>query len=142
MNRQGCGLGDVIAPVFDPVHGVFHHFDNHQTQFDRPGGGNFNGWGHFVSKDFVTWAPMPMAIVNGRDISTGRATSYDSFSIYTGSASVVAGAGPGGKPGVVLIYPGICDTADWPACNTSGQMAPKNGGTAKRATFSPSEAPL
>ena len=38
------------------------------------------------------------------------------------------GAGPGDKgPGVVLIYPGICDKKHWPACNTSGQMSPQNG---------------
>jgi hypothetical protein len=127
MNQGGCGIGDVIAPVFDPVHGVFHHFDNHQAQCGHGQPGNCNGWGHFVSKDFVTWAPMPMAIINGKDIPTGRATPYDSFSIFTGSASVVDDAGPGGKPGVVLIFPGICDKEHWPACNTSGQMSPNNG---------------
>ena len=60
--------------------------------------------GHFVSKDFVHWAAMPVAIWNGLDssVTPPRVTKYDNEAIFTGSAMVVDGAGPGGKgPGVV-----------------------------------------
>lgn len=88
------------------------------------GGVNRHGpdYGHFVSKDFVSWAAMPVAIWNGLDASAWppRATPYDNQAhldglrrrlrtgrlltglhlceqaIYTGSAAVVEGAGPGG----------------------------------------------
>ena len=120
MNRKGCSMGDVTSPTYDPVHGVVHHFYLDNTD-------NGPVYGHFVSKDFAHWAPMPIAIFSGLDVATGKFTAYDSQAIYTGSASVVEGIGPGGVPGIVLIYPGICSKAHWPSCNTSGQMAPDNG---------------
>ena len=44
--------------------------------------------------------------------------------IYSGSAVVVAGAGPDGKgPGVVNVYPGLCTASDWPACKTGTLLA-------------------
>ena len=50
-------------------------------------------------------------------------TSYDNQAIFTGSAAVVPGAGPNGASGVVQIYPGLCDKADWPACTTGTLLA-------------------
>jgi sucrose-6-phosphate hydrolase SacC (GH32 family) len=123
MDQHGCGENDPNGPVFDPVHGVIHHF--YQIHLSAaPGHGP--DYGHFVSKDFVNWAALPVAIWNGYDASVTppRVTKYDNQAIFTGSAFVVDGAGPGGKgPGVVNIYPGLCDATDWPACKTGTLLA-------------------
>jgi sucrose-6-phosphate hydrolase SacC (GH32 family) len=62
--------------VYDPVHGVIHHFYQIHLAAD-PGHGP--DYGHFVSKDFVTWAAMPVAIWNGLDNSVDpwKVTPYD-----------------------------------------------------------------
>jgi len=123
MDQHGCSENDPNSPVFDPVHGVFHHF--YQIHLAAsPGFGPDAG--HFVSKDFINWAQVPVAIWNGLDASTSppRVTKYDNMAIFTGSAFVVDGAGPGGKgPGVVQIYPGLCNKNDWPACSTGTLLA-------------------
>eukprot|EP00929_Paragymnodinium_shiwhaense_P066339 TRINITY_DN33267_c0_g1_i1.p1 TRINITY_DN33267_c0_g1~~TRINITY_DN33267_c0_g1_i1.p1 ORF type:complete len:563 (-),score=121.41 TRINITY_DN33267_c0_g1_i1:300-1988(-) len=127
MDQRGCGENDPNGPVFDPVHGVIHHFyQDHLAA--QPGSGPPPGgpiYGHFVSKDFVHWAQMPVAIWNGLDTSTWppRKTPYDEQAIFTGSAVTVEGAGPGGKgPGIVQIYPGLCNK-DWPECKTGTLLA-------------------
>ena len=123
IDQQGCGENDPNSPVFDPVHGVVHHF--YQIHVSTPEGGGPN-YGHFVSKDFVNWAPLPTAIWNGLDSSTTpfTPTKYDTRAIWSGSAQVFDGAGPGGKgPGIVTIYPGLCDTQHWPACGTGYVLA-------------------
>ena len=103
------------------MHGVVHHF--YQIHLAAPPG-HGPDYGHFVSKDFVTWAELPVAIWNGFDSTTGVATPYDNEAIYTGSAVVVDGAGPGGQgPGVVNIYPGLCNKNDWPGCTTGTLLA-------------------
>ena len=98
--------------------GVFHHF--YQIHLAAlPGHGP--DYGHFVSKNFVDWTELPVAIWNGLDasVSPPRVTKYDNEAIFTGSAVVVDGAGPGGVgKGVVNIYPGLCNTKDWPGCST------------------------
>lgn len=122
MDQHGCGENDPNGPVFDPVHGVIHHF--YQIHLAaKPGHGP--DYGHFVSKDFVNWAAMPVAIWNGLDSSVWppAITKYDNEAIFTGSAMVVDGAGPGGAPGVVNIYPGLCNKNDWPACGTGTLLA-------------------
>ena len=44
--------------------------------------------------------------------------------IFTGSAVVIPGAAPDGKsPGIVHIYPGLCNKQDWPACETGTLLA-------------------
>lgn len=123
MDQHGCGENDPNGPVFDPVHGVFHHF--YQIHLAAPPGTGPD-YGHFVSKDLVNWAAMPVAIWNGLDVSVWppRVTPYDTQAIYTGSAIVVDGAGPGGKgPGVVQIYPGLCRRSQWGACTTGTLLA-------------------
>lgn len=102
---------------------MFHHF--YQDHLAAPPG---NGpiYGHFVSKDLVRWAQLPVAIWNGIDASVWppRVTKYDTEAIYTGSAVVVDGGGPGGKGrGVVQIYPGLCNRATWPRCGTGTLLA-------------------
>ena len=123
MDQHGCGENDPNGPVFDPVHGVIHHF--YQIHLAAPPGRGPD-YGHFVSKDFVHWAPLPVAIWNGLDSSVWppRPTLYDNEAIYTGSAVVVDGAGPGGEgPGVIQIYPGLCNKKDWPGCETGTLLA-------------------
>ena len=109
--------------MYDPVHGVIHHF--YQIHLAE-GKGSGPDYGHFVSKDFVNWAELPVALWNGLDASVWppRVTKYDSGAIFTGSAVVVDGAGPGGVgKGVVNIYPGICNKVDWPGCSTGTLLA-------------------
>jgi len=123
MDQHGCGENDPNGPVFDPVHGVIHHFYQIHLAAEK---GHGPDYGHFVSKDFVHWAALPVAIWNGLDASTTppKVTKYDNEAIFTGSAMVVDGAGPGGKgPGVVNIYPGLCNKNDWPQCATGTLLA-------------------
>lgn len=122
MDQHGCAENDPNGPVFDPVHGVIHLF--YQIHLAAPPGDGPD-YGHFVSKDFIHWAPMPVAIWNGLDssFSPPKVTKYDNKAIYTGSAVVVEGAGPHGAPGVVNIYPGLCMVDDWPSCNTGTLLA-------------------
>lgn len=105
------------------MHGVIHHF--YQIHL-AAGKGHGPDYGHFVSKDFINWAPMPVAIWNGLDssVTPAKVTKYDNEAIFTGSAVVIDGAGPGGQgPGVVNIYPGLCNKGDWPACGTGTLLA-------------------
>ncbi len=166
--QVGCAENDPNSPVFDPVHGVVHHFYQDHLSTNR---GHGPIYGHWVSKDFVNWraiphypapraappragprrmrpghvraraphfspnapprarrrrAQLPVAIWNGLDSSVWppRVTPYDEVAIYTGSALVLDGAGPGGKgPGVVNIYPGLCRGDTWPACTTGTVLA-------------------
>jgi len=86
-------------------------------------------YGHFVSKDFIHWAPLPVAIWNGIDKShefnsSGYVTPYDNEAIFTGSGVLVDGAAPDGEgKGIVQIYPGLCNKNDWPACDTGTLLA-------------------
>lgn len=123
MDQHGCAENDPNSPVFDPVHGVIHHFYQEHLAA-APGHGPV--YGHFVSKDFVNWAQLPVAVWNGLDssVTPPRVTKYDNIAIYTGSAFVLDGAGPDGKgPGIVHIYPGLCDAKDWPQCKTGCLLA-------------------
>lgn len=122
VDTRGCGLNDPNGPFWDPVHGVAHVFYQiHLAEKAVSTQGRGSDWGHFVSRDLVTWASMPVAIWNGlsldEDAWPPRSTMYDTVAIFSGSALVVDGAGPGGKgDGVVMFYPGLCDTDDWPSC--------------------------
>ena len=122
VDTRGCGLNDPNGPFWDPVHGVAHVFYQiHLAEKAVSTQGRGSDWGHFVSRDLVTWASMPAAIWNGlsldEDAWPPRSTMYDTVAIFSGSALVVDGAGPGGKgDGVVMFYPGLCDTDDWPSC--------------------------
>jgi sucrose-6-phosphate hydrolase SacC (GH32 family) len=123
MDQHGCGENDPNGPVYDPVHGVIHHF--YQIHLAAiPGHGP--DYGHFVSKDFVNWAAMPVAIWNGLDnsVEPWKVTKYDNEAIFTGSAVLVDGAAPDGKgKGIVNIYPGLCNKNDWPSCETGTLLA-------------------
>lgn len=122
MDQHGCGENDPNGPVFDPVHGVIHHFYQIHLAYGK---GHGPDYGHFVSKDFVNWADIRTAIWNGLDTSVTpwKVTPYDNEAIFTGSATVVNGAGPNGSAGVVNIYPGLCNKQDWPACETGTLLA-------------------
>jgi len=92
----------------------------------RGGGSSSVGLYGEVRKDFVHWADVRTAIWNGLDASVTppRVTKYDNEAIFSGSAFIVDGAGPGGKgPGVVNVYPGLCNKHDWPACGTGTVLA-------------------
>ncbi|EOD06076.1 hypothetical protein EMIHUDRAFT_219373 [Emiliania huxleyi CCMP1516] len=131
MDQHGCAENDPNGPVFDPVHGVFHHF--YQIHLAAPPGHDNRhaahgpDYGHFVSKDFVSWAAMPVAIWNGLDASAWppRATPYDNQAHLDGlrrrrrTGRLLTGEGPG----IVQIYPGLCNKADWPACETGTLLA-------------------
>eukprot|EP00928_Gymnodinium_smaydae_P002170 TRINITY_DN10765_c0_g5_i1.p1 TRINITY_DN10765_c0_g5~~TRINITY_DN10765_c0_g5_i1.p1 ORF type:complete len:596 (+),score=64.51 TRINITY_DN10765_c0_g5_i1:57-1790(+) len=107
---ETCALNDPNAPVYDPVHDVYHiHFQNHAglchafnsngTCDPLSGGRTF---GHAVSRDFAHWAHVPISIWNDQP--------YDRHDIYTGSATVVNNQ-------VVIVYPGICMYKDHaPGC--------------------------
>ena len=73
----------------------------------------------------MTWAALPVAIWNGLDSSVWppSVTPYDNEAIFTGSGVVVDGAGPDGKPGIIQIYPGLCNKNDWPDCGTGTLLA-------------------
>lgn len=122
MDQHGCAENDPNGPVFDPVHGVIHHFYQIHLAYGK---GHGPDYGHFVSKDFVHWADIRTAIWNGLDTSVTpwKVTPYDNEAIFTGSATVVDGAGPNGAAGIVNVYPGLCNKADWPNCGTGTLLA-------------------
>eukprot|EP00937_MAST-01D_sp_MAST-1D-sp2_P002982 g2982.t1 len=122
VDEHGCGLNDPNGPFWDPVHGVAHVFYQiHLAEKAVSPYGRGSDWGHWVSRDLVSWASMPVGVWNGLSLDKGvwppRKTMYDSIAIFSGSALVVDGAGPGGKgAGVVMFYPGLCDSDDWANC--------------------------
>eukprot|EP01045_Picozoa_sp_COSAG04_P001381 COSAG04_NODE_45_length_31617_cov_47.863284_22_plen_448_part_01 len=122
-----CALNDPSGPVFDPVHGYYHVFYQKHVAAPEPGAApgasQSDGpvWGHWASKDLVSWAQLPVAIWNTEP--------YDQVAIYTGSSTVVDGK-------VVIVYPGLCphgkDQCPNPACA---------GGSEKSWSSSPHDCP-
>ena len=96
-----CDENDPNAPFFDPMHGIYHLFYQKHCAAPVPGEA-IKGivYGHVVSRDLVMWAHLPVAIWNDQP--------YDSYAIYSGSATIV-----NGTPHV--IYPGLCLKRLWPA---------------------------
>jgi sucrose-6-phosphate hydrolase SacC (GH32 family) len=46
------------------VHKLYHNFSQIHVAEDQNDAGNGPDWGHWVSKDFVHWAQLPVAIWN------------------------------------------------------------------------------
>lgn len=100
---RGCRTGDVAASSRHPGRRLRLCMRGRltlvppraQDHLAEPQGGHGRGpdWGHAVSRDFVHWAHLPVAIWNDQP--------YDNVAIYTGSASIVNGK-------VVIVYPGLC----------------------------------
>ncbi len=90
---QTCDINDPNGPFFDPVHSMYHNFYQRHIALDMNGVGDGPTWGHWVSRDLVHWAQLPVAIWNDQ--------YYDNGAIYTGSTTLVDG-----KP--VVMYPGRC----------------------------------
>ena len=126
---SSCGMNDPNAQFWDPVHGVLHYF--YQKHIAAPPANpdqhGVATWGHFASRDGVHWAALPVAVWNGLQVlgnSTLAPTSYDTQSIYTGSATLVPGLAPDGlSPGVLAIFPGLCRRQDFAACHHGTLLA-------------------
>ena len=99
LNDPHCDINDPNGPFYDPVHGMYHTFYQIHEALDMRGAGNGPDWGHWVSRDFVKWAQLPVAIWNDQ--------YYDNSAIYTGSTTIV-----NGKP--VVVYPGMCSCKGTP----------------------------
>lgn len=63
---------------------------------------------YIVSEDLVFWRHLPVAIWNDQ--------LYDNVAIFTGSATIVNSI-------PTIVYPGLCSSVDWPACNTGTVFA-------------------
>ncbi|KAH8049250.1 beta-fructofuranosidase [Aureococcus anophagefferens] len=90
VDRSGCAINDPAAPR-DPRHGGFHVF--YQKRVAAPGGAG-PVWGHAVSADLVTWAPLPAALWNGGGgdaVLTGSALPGDDLRLLY-AARAAAGA--------------------------------------------------
>ena len=61
-----CDINDPNGPMYDPVHGVYHNFYQIHIAENMNGAGDGPDWGHWVSKDFIHWAQLPVAIWNDR----------------------------------------------------------------------------
>jgi sucrose-6-phosphate hydrolase SacC (GH32 family) len=126
---SSCGMNDPNAQFWDPVHGVLHYF--YQKHIAAPPANpdqhGVATWGHFVSRDGVHWAALPVAVWNGLQVlenSTLAPTAYDTQSIYTGSATLVSGLAPDGlSPGVLAIFPGLCRRQDFAVCHHGTLLA-------------------
>ena len=104
VRDYSCGMNDPAAVVYDPVHSVYHdHWEKHVA---APGGQYTRG--HAVSRDMIHWARMPVSLWNDRP--------YDSWAIFTGSATVVDGK-------VVQIYPGLCHGKPEDGCPGATNLA-------------------
>eukprot|EP00037_Helgoeca_nana_P013172 m.121009 g.121009 ORF g.121009 m.121009 type:complete len:666 (-) comp21872_c0_seq1:287-2284(-) len=101
LSDETCAINDPNGPFYDPVHGMYHNF--YQDHLAEPqatlGPGKGPDWGHWVSRDFVHWARLPVAIWNDK--------WYDAVAIFSGSTTIVDG-----KP--VIVYPGLCSGVDCP----------------------------
>ena len=62
------------------MHGIYHNFYQIHIAEDMNGAGNGPDWGHWVSRDFVKWARLPVAIWNDQ--------WYDNSAIYTGEPTI------------------------------------------------------
>jgi len=100
-----CGENDPNFPLYDPLHKLYHHF--WQAHLATPPGFGPD-IGHAVSADLVYWAHLPVAVWNDMP--------YDNEAIYTGSATIVDGV-------PTMVYPGLCNAKDWPACSTGTLLA-------------------
>jgi len=93
LNDPTCDINDPNGPFYDPVHGLYHNFYQIHIAENQNGAGDGPDWGHWVSRDFVKWTQLPVAIWNDE--------FYDNSAIFTGSTTIV-----NGKP--VIMYPGKC----------------------------------
>ena len=57
----------LVAPVYDPAHGVYH--THREAHLAMPGGQYVNG--HAVSRDQTFWARMPVSLWNDRAYDAG-----------------------------------------------------------------------
>ena len=121
QDPSGCGINDVNAPFFDPVHKMYHIFYQlHVAQSNGgarcPAGaprcptGEGPVWAHAVSPDLVRWHPLPVALWNGPQ-------PYDQKTVASGSATIVDG-----KP--VIVYAG------WGAPNAFAAAVPADASDA------------
>ena len=92
-------------PLYDPLHQLYHHFWQYHAA-TPPGHGP--DIGHAVSADLVRWAHLPVAVWNDQP--------YDNEAIFTGSATIVNGV-------PTMVYPGLCNKQEWPACDTGTLLA-------------------
>ncbi len=106
-----CAINDPNGPFYDEVHGMYHNFYQDHLAEPQPqmGPGRGPDWGHWVSKDFLHWARLPVAIWNDQ--------WYDAVAIFSGSTTIV-----NGKP--VIIYPGLCDKENCPDGSTYDAAVP------------------
>ena len=100
-----CGENDPNFPLWDPLHGLYHHFWQYHGA-SPPGHGP--DIGHAFSANLVHWAHLPVAVWNDRP--------YDNEAIFTGSATIVNGV-------PTMVYPGLCNKQDWPSCDTGTLLA-------------------
>lgn len=94
FHDSSCGNNDPNAPLYDPVHRLFHVF----YQSHEPGG---TVWGHGVSADAVYWAHLPTALWNNE--------WWDYTAVFSGSATFVEGK-------LIILYPGLCVTKNETTC--------------------------
>lgn len=105
IQDQTCGENDPNFPLYDPINKLYHHF--WQVHLASPPG-HGPDIGHAVSSNLVTWAHLPVAVWNDQ--------KYDNEAIFTGSATIVNGV-------PTMVYPGLCNKQDWPACSTGTLLA-------------------
>ena len=98
LNDLTCQINDPNGPLYDPAHGVYHVFYQDHTCFAQFAG-SADGckqagpvWGHFVSRDFLHWAQMPVALWNDQ--------WYDREAVFSGAGNIINGT-------PVLFCPGI-----------------------------------
>lgn len=103
-----CYENDPNFPFWDPLHGMYHAF--WQAHLAEPQGGVGQGpvIGHAVSADLVRWAHLPVALWNDQP--------FDRIAIFSGSATLVDGL-------PTLVYPGLCDAAQWAGGCDTGTVA-------------------
>ena len=110
LSDASCDINDPNGPFYDSRHGLYHNFYQDHLAEPSPVGlkaGAGPDWGHWVSRDFLHWARLPVAIWNDK--------WYDNAAIFTGSTTIVNGS-------PIIIYPGKCkgapNTSEAAACAT------------------------
>ena len=62
--------------MYDPVHGMYHNFYQNHLAEDMNGAGDGPVLGHWVSKDFLHWAQLPVAVWNDRYVRTNMLARF------------------------------------------------------------------
>jgi sucrose-6-phosphate hydrolase SacC (GH32 family) len=95
-------VNDPNGPMYDPRHKMYHLFFQWCRDWPCHPGPGGKGWGHYASRDLVTWTDV------GYAVSSDGVGCPDFVGVFSGSASLLADGG-----GPILSFPGVHNLTDF-----------------------------